>query len=134
MTLVIDASVAAKWILPEAQSDKAVALRVQDPDLIAPSLIVAEIGNALWKSAGRGDFAKPDTRRMLEVATTHFSRLIPLQDLAGDALQLSIDLKHPIYDCFYLALAQRERAPLVSADKRLIAIGKRVKGIEIRAL
>lgn len=134
MTLVVDASVATKWILPEPGSDKAAALRSHDLDLIAPSLVVAEIGNAIWKSAWRGDFARPESPRMLQVAITHFSRLIPLEGLAANALQLSIDLKHPIYDCFYLALAERERAPLISADKRLLAASKRAKGIEIRAL
>jgi len=49
-------------------------------------------------------------------------------------MALAIKLKHPIYDCFYLALAKREHAPLVSVDKRLIAAAKKVKGIEARAL
>jgi predicted nucleic acid-binding protein len=43
-------------------------------------------------------------------------------------------LNHPIYACFYLALAERERAPLVCADKKMIKKAKRLKGIEIRAL
>jgi predicted nucleic acid-binding protein len=29
-------------------------------------------------------------------------------------------LRHPVYDCFYLALAEREDATLVTADRRLI--------------
>jgi predicted nucleic acid-binding protein len=54
--------------------------------------------------------------------------------LHARALKIAIALKHPIYDCFYLALAERERAPLISADKKLIAAAKRAKGIEVRAL
>jgi len=134
LTLVVDASVAAKWVLPESGSADATALRSQEPDLIAPSLVVAEIGNALWKSVMRGDMAANDVIRALRVASGHYSRFIPDESIAADAMKFAVDLKHPIYDCFYLALAERERAPLISADKRLIAAGRRVKTIEVRAL
>jgi predicted nucleic acid-binding protein len=48
-------------------------------------------------------------------------------------MALAIRLKHPIYDCFYLALAERERCALVTADARLIA-AKGLKNVEVRAL
>jgi len=134
LTLVVDASVAAKWVLPEPGSADAAGLRGQDADLIAPSLVVAEIGNALWKSAMRGDVAERDVVHILRVAAAHYSRLVPDETIAAEAMKLAIALKHPIYDCFYLALAERERVPLISADKRLIAAANRAKGIEVRAL
>jgi len=34
---------------------------------------------------------------------------------------MAIDLRHPAYDCFYLALAERSASPLVTADDRLIS-------------
>jgi predicted nucleic acid-binding protein len=57
-----------------------------------------------------------------------------MAELAARATEIAIALKHPIYDCFYLALAERERAPLISADKRLVAVAKKAKGVEVRAL
>lgn len=134
MTLVVDASVATKWVLPELGSAEAALLRMQDSDLIAPSLVAAEIGNALWKSAMRGDFPASDVAHMLDVAVGHYARLIPIENIAAAAIKLAIDLKHPIYDCFYLALAERERAPLVCADGPLVGKAKKVKGVEVRAL
>ena len=127
MTLVVDASVAAKWVLPEAGSVEAAALRTQDADLIAPSLIVAEIGNALWKSAMRGDVAGAEVAHMLDIAAAHYARLIPLADIANAAVKLAVDLEHPIYDCFYLALADRERAELITADARMFAVARKAK-------
>ena len=47
MTLVVDASVAAKWVLPEPQSDRAEELRLTGEPIIAPELVFAEIGNAV---------------------------------------------------------------------------------------
>ena len=124
MTLVVDASVATKWVLPEVDSDRAVTLRGSGEDLIAPSLILAEVGNALWKSAARGDTSKVDAIRALAAVTGHLTALISLDELAEQATALAIDLRHPIYDCFYLALALRENASLVTADRRMLAAAK----------
>ncbi len=126
MTLVIDASVASKWVLPESDSEKAAALRGSE-SLIAPSLVTAEIGNALWKSSMRGDVPTADAGNMLRVAVAHFAQLVPTEDLAASALRFALDLRHPIYDCFYLALAERETATLVTADARLLAAAKKAK-------
>jgi predicted nucleic acid-binding protein len=132
MTLVIDASVASKWVLPEADSDKAAALRGTEP-LIAPSLVAAEIGNALWKSRMRRDIPAADAGHMLRVVVAHFEQLAPTEELAASALRFAIDLRHPIYDCFYLALAEREAATLVTADARLFAAAKKA-AVEVRQL
>ena len=72
--------------------------------------------------------------RALETAIRLFGRLVSPAELAARATEIAVELRHPIYDCFYLALAERERAPLISADQRLIAAGKRMKGVEVRAL
>jgi predicted nucleic acid-binding protein len=42
----------------------------------------------------------------------------PMRDLAASAARLAIDLGHPAYDCFYLALAIQEQYPVVTADRR----------------
>jgi predicted nucleic acid-binding protein len=134
MTLVVDASVAVKWVLDEPATERAVALRDSDGDFIAPSLVHAEIGSALWRAALRGDITAPDAARALNAAVAHYSRIILLAELANNALELAIELRHPIYDCFYLALAQRERCALVTADSRLMAAAKTLKTLELRAL
>jgi predicted nucleic acid-binding protein len=49
-------------------------------------------------------------------------------------MALPIRLKHPIYDCFYLALAEREQCAVVTADLKLLAAAKSVKGVQVRPL
>jgi len=134
MSLVIDASVAVKWVLDEPATERAVALRDSDADLIAPSLVHAEIGSALWRATLRGDVTALDAARALNVAVSHYSRIILLAALADGALDLAIKLRHPIYDCFYLALAQRERCALVTADRRLLNAARSVADVEVQAL
>jgi predicted nucleic acid-binding protein len=133
VTLVVDASVAVLWTLAQQGSDRAAALN-NDDRLIAPSLIIAEIGNAVWKAVRRGDLPKTEALTGIEIALGPVAALTPDEELRGRALELAIELDHPIYDCFYLALAERERCPLVTADKRLVAAAKKMKGIEFRAL
>ena len=119
MKWVVDASVAAKWLAPEADSPLAEALL--DDELIVPDLLYAEVGNILWKKQLRNE---------MDAATTQIGARwllqVPLQvhDSAGllaEALALALQLQHPAYDCFYLALAQRVAAPMVTADRRLHA-------------
>ena len=70
----------------------------------------------------------------MESALLPFANLVPDEEIRARDLAIAVDLNHPIYDCFDLALAERERAPLVSADKRLIMVGKKAKGVEVRSL
>ncbi len=117
MKRVIDASVAVKWLAPEPDSPLAEALL--DDELIVPDLMFAEVGNILWKKQLRGEMTDDATQ-----FGARFLLQVPMQvhDSAGllvDALALAQQLQHPAYDCFYLALAQRVDAPLVTADRRL---------------
>jgi predicted nucleic acid-binding protein len=134
MTAVVDASVAVKWVLPEAGSERAAAIRTADDDLIAPSLAYAEIGSAIWRAVLRGDVRAAEAGQTLRVALDHYRRIVPLEELAEPAIDAAMRLRHPIYDCFYLALAERERCPLITADSRLFSAAKAVKGVELRLL
>ena len=132
MTLVVDASVAVKWVLNEEGSDRASALRDQT-GLVAPSLIASEIGNALWKAERRGDISRDDAIAAMRSILGPFDTLAPNETLHMRALELAVDLQHPIYDCFYLALAERENATLLTADARLMAAATKAK-IQARRL
>jgi predicted nucleic acid-binding protein len=119
MTVVVDASVALKWILPEKGTRDADALLSQA--LIAPSFWLAECANALWKNVRIGKIAAAE-------ASALFQKLMraPVVGMATDqdtaiALDLAIRLDHPIYDCLYLALAVREDTYVVTADTRFVA-------------
>ncbi len=101
---------------------------------MAPSLIAAEAGSAIWKAVRRGEVSRADALVAIDAALLPFDALIPIEQLHARALELAIDLNHPIYDCFYLALAERERCALVSADAKLLAAAKKMKGIETRKL
>jgi len=131
--LVVDASVAVKWFIEQDHSNEARALASPSCVLIAPELVLAEIANALWKYVRADKLSVEDAGLMLSRAPFAFSRLAPLSDLSGEALALAASIDHPVYDCCYIALARREAAPLVTADKRL-AHAAQASSIEVRLI
>ena len=133
-SLIVDASVAVKWFFSEPDSQRANDLRDGEFDFIAPELIIAEIGNAAWKKLSRNEIDAAGAVFVVRRPPLVFDSLVSMIDLAEAAMQLSAALLHPIYDCFYLALAERERAPFVSADARLLEAAKRVPAIKARKL
>lgn len=129
MKWVVDASVAAKWLAPEAESTQAEALL--DSELLAPDLIFPEVANILWKKHSRGEMDAATAS-----AAARWLTQVPLQvvesiALITDALALSIRLQHPAYDCFYLALARQAGCPLVTADRRLVERCRRADATDL---
>ena len=121
MSLVVDASVAVKWLLPEAYSDECLALLDRNERIVVPDFIVAQVGMGLAKRVRTGDLKPAWTER----AMATFLRLplvrVSAADLAVEAVGLAAYGKRHFYDAFYLALAVREGVPLVTADWRWYA-------------
>ena len=120
--LVVDASVAVKWLVTEDLSDAATKLLDASHTLIAPELMFVEAANALWAMGRRGDISQVDLDQALDVLILAPVEVpASLRDLIPAAARLAADLAHPIYDCCYLALAVRMQARMVTADQRFLA-------------
>jgi predicted nucleic acid-binding protein len=130
MTIVVDASVIMKWIIPEAGSREAVALQGQI--LIAPSVWFAEVANGLWRHALRGELSLKDSARLLDEVATAPINTVDSKDDMRTALSLAIELVHPIYDCIYLALALREHTHVVTADMRFANLVRKRSNLKER--
>lgn len=128
MTLVVDTSVVIKWVVSEEDSERAESL-VGSP-LVAPDLLRAQLANALWKKVLlRKELTDAQATRALKRASAAL-RLVPSSPLADRALEIALALSHPVYDCFFLALAEELDAPLVTADRRLL---QRVRRTDLAA-
>ena len=121
MTIVVDASVAVKWVIPEELSDQAESLRGRAARLLAPDLLLPEAANALWKKLLRREITTSEAAQAIDLLMASGLDLRPSGPLLGRALTLAQRLRHPVYDCIYVALAQAEGATLVTADQRLLA-------------
>jgi predicted nucleic acid-binding protein len=122
MTFVVDASVALKWFVSENGSEAAVRLLNSGRPIVAPDLVLAEVCNAAWKSWRRREIDPAQLNQVAMDAPGPFQRLVPLDRLIQRAVTIASELDHPVYDCLYLALAEAEDAPLITADRRLVRI------------
>lgn len=125
MTLVVDASVAVKFLVLEDGWQEARRLIADPGPLIAPDWIVPEVANAMWKKVARKELLEADALANLDVLPEFFVALAPARELLRDAYRRSFALKHAVYDCIYLELAMRETAKLVTADEKFVASATR---------
>jgi predicted nucleic acid-binding protein len=120
MTVVVDASVALKWFVRETGREQAVRL-LEAPERHAPDLIVAEVGNAAWKKAMRREVTGEQARFICAAVRRYFGVLHRSEGLIPRAIDIALQLRHPVYDCLYLACAERVGSRLVTADEKLLA-------------
>jgi predicted nucleic acid-binding protein len=125
MKYVVDASVGLKWLLTEADSDRARQLRddcrAGTHELLAPELFTTEIGNALLMAERRGRIGRGDGAALLADLLTCLPRLRSARmRLLTRAYEIAEQTQRTIYDCLYVALAEREQCEFVTADMRLV--------------
>lgn len=115
--MIIDASVGAKWLIPEFDRGLALDLLAR-LDLAAPDLLKLEVGHLLGKRLRRGDMPAQFTRDAWAELRELPVQFRPTGEFLDRAFDLSCRLGAAIYDCVYLALAEAEDDMLVTADER----------------
>jgi predicted nucleic acid-binding protein len=123
VSVVIDASVAVKWVLNERGTDAALALK--DQPLVAPALWLAEAANALWRHVRLREMTTNEASARLAELMAAPVMSVAIEPHVPRALELAAELNHPVYDCLYLALALHEQAEMVTDDRRLAAAAAR---------
>lgn len=116
--VVVDASVAIKWFVPEIRAEAARRLLREGITLLASDLIWAEVANALWRKWRKKELSAEDVEGIL-----NDFRRYPLHICSGESLY---DVAWPVaqgsgrtfYDSLYLALAMSNGCPMVTADLR----------------
>jgi predicted nucleic acid-binding protein len=127
MNYIVDASVAVKWVLPEPDSTKAIALRNDYRRgihvLLAPDTFPAEVAHAVLKAERRKLIPHGQALVNLSDVLRTLPRLHPiLPVLLPEAAAIASQVRIGIYDCLYVALADREGCQLVTSDARLISV------------
>jgi predicted nucleic acid-binding protein len=124
MKYVLDASVALKWVLPEAQSDKALQLRDDFQrrlhELLAPDVFPVELAHALTRAERKKIIPVGYAKGFLAAVIQISPALHPSLPLLSKATDISSQSRQGVYDCLYVALADREQCGLVTADERLV--------------
>ncbi len=129
---VLDASVAAKWVLEaESYREQAIALLAAHRSgavfFIAPDFFWFEIANVLWKAARRRRLsARQAEDAFIELSSSVAITTASSIALRDDALAIALEYNRAVYDAAYLALAMNSGQPMITADERLVrAVGAR---------
>jgi len=123
---VIDASVAAKWILPasgETLTREALELlkRYAAGELrfVVPDLFWAELANILWKAVRRDRLRGASAESALTAMRDRSFPTVSSHALLVEAFAIATAFDRTVYDALYVALAVNSKSQLVTADERL---------------
>ena len=124
MKYVLDTSVAIKTVISEADSAKAIQLRDDYNnaihDLIAPDLFPTEVCNVLMMAERTGKIQAGEAAAFFAEYSLDLPALYDALPLLPRALEIAQQFRQSVYDCLYVALAEREGCELVTADDKLI--------------
>jgi predicted nucleic acid-binding protein len=121
--VVVDASLAVKWLVREEHTDKALAILQawydEEVTPTAPHLLPFEVANALHRKVFLGHLSVGDSARMILQLLGSRLELHQTSGLHARALELASELQQgAVYDAHYLALAEEFDCELWTADQR----------------
>lgn len=119
---VLDASIAAKWFLPEPGSNLALALRDSLGTILVPDLIFAEMGNVLCQRVRRRSLSTQEAQTFIRLF-----RALPLyvhdsRSLIEDAVRIALEFGATAYDALYVGLALSQKVVFITADQKLLRL------------
>lgn len=135
--IVVDASVALKWVVSEVGSDEAEALLVDRSahrsSLSAPEHLLGEVGNGLRKRVAQGVLSPEDAVSALDAVAALGLEFVGGQERWLRSLRAALDWGVTTYDALYVLLALDLDAELITADRRLVE-SARSRVLPVRAL
>ena len=122
--IVVDASLAAKWMLWEADSRDALRFLIHHGGTICgPDLLFTEVAGAIVKRANMKKGIGADALEALRKWTIAWGEHVVkphrvTQRRLYEAGKLALTLGHPLKDCIYLGLAIELSCDLATCDER----------------
>lgn len=125
MRYVLDSSVAFKSVVPEPYSQIAVRL-IQEHEaglieLIAPSVYPYELAHALTRAERQGRLNQGEAMQNWVGCMAFPPILFEDSSLIERGIEISSQYRIGVYDCVYVALAEREGCELLTADAKLVS-------------
>jgi predicted nucleic acid-binding protein len=123
MKYVLDSNVAVKWLIDEDLSDKARVLRDEFirglHELLAPDVFLVEAAHALTRAQRQGRVTDREVGLFFDDLLTSLPQFHAYRPLLARAIETSVRARHNVYDCLYVALAEREGCEVLTADDKM---------------
>ena len=118
-SFVIDPTIALKCLLPEADSEQALAA-IDRHALQAPEWLAAECAEVLAHRVRQGEIDRERAAAALDDLELLPISWVADRQLIAAAFDIAADIERPIQDCLYLALAVERNLQLLTADRTLL--------------
>ena len=118
MDLVVDASVAVMWFVPEPHTMMAKEILLREGTLHAPDLFQAEVVSVLCRKIQVKELSADEGREALNAFMQLPVQFHPTADLLAPAFEIALESRQYVYDCVYLILAAQLNIRMVTADRR----------------
>jgi predicted nucleic acid-binding protein len=121
MRAVVDTNVVAYYLLGNPQfgaEAREFWKSLREP--LAPALWEAELANVVWMSVRLGVLPSVEGTAKLRLARHLGIHTVATRALWHGALLRSVETGIAVYDTLFVELAEREQAPLVTFDRRLL--------------
>ena len=120
--VIVDASLAVKWLVSEGDSDRALRLAqdwaTEGIQRVAHRWFPIEVASALYKRVQRGDLSATGAAFLMDDLSNYGVVLYDRTPLHWRAFDIAHRLRQRwIYDSYYLALAEEIDCPLWTADR-----------------
>src|SRR5580692_11610362 len=124
MKLVLDDSIAAKWYLHDADVVKALKLRfdfhMHRHELLAPDTFHSHCADTLVTAERKGGILPGEAALNLNDLLLVGVALHPSAPLLPRAVEISLSTRLSVFASLYVALAEREKCQLLTADQKVI--------------
>lgn len=133
MNVVVDASVAAQWVVLQEHTDTARTLLQSRHELMAVDLIRVEVFNTLLRAVRTKRLDLAAAKLSVQFFERVPLRLQPTSDYASEAFDIARQQSGSVYDACYIALARSLDAPLATGDERMATVAETL-GVQVHRL
>lgn len=125
-SFILDASVAAKWMLSaKGELLRAEAFRLLDGyeaaelNFVVPDIFWPECGNLVWKAVRQGRIPRVEAESAIQLLLDRNIPTISSAELLPEALAIAFNFGRSVYDSLYVSLAVHTKNDLITADEKL---------------
>jgi predicted nucleic acid-binding protein len=127
MIVVLDASAAIEIALNREFGKTFQELLSEAELVLAPDLFPSEITNVFWKYASYADLPVEKCIKGIDFCLDLIDDYIVSKSLYREVFSEGIKTKHSAYDLFYLVVARRHNATIITRDKKMMAIALQLR-------
>ena len=118
MTVVLDTCAAFEIAFKGKNFKKYSEILEKSERVIAPTLYDAEVANVLWKYVKAGYIDEQNAQLIMALLLKLVDSYSDTSELAVEALHEALRLNHTVYDLYYMVLARRNGAVLLTVDEK----------------